>query len=49
MLFTTVRITTTSQSSNGLGIGFLWMKTPNEQGQVQMFLVTNRHVIDGTH
>lgn len=47
MLFTTVRITTTSSAGAGLGTGFFWMKTPDANGQAQLFLVTNKHVIEG--
>lgn len=47
MLFTTVRITTTSSQGAGLGTGFFWMKTPDSEGRAQLFLVTNKHVIEG--
>jgi S1-C subfamily serine protease len=46
MLFTTVRITTTSAAGQGLGTGFLWMKVPDPEGRAHLFLVTNKHVVE---
>ena len=46
MLFTTVRITTSSPTGTGLGTGFLWAKDPDADGQSQLFLLTNKHVIE---
>lgn len=47
LLFSTVRITTTSPHGSGLGTGFFWMKSPDSNGEAHVFLVTNKHVIEG--
>lgn len=47
LLFSTVRITTTSPQGSGLGTGFFWMTTPDADGDAHLFLVTNKHVIEG--
>lgn len=46
MLFTTVRITTTSAEGSGSGTGFL-LAEERAEGGTAVLLVTNKHVIEG--